>query len=62
MTLVIRYILCSILQADEGDDEMVLPDDSAMGDGDLWTVMVKTMYFQRVMRMKGLISVCDSQT
>ena len=31
---------------------MVLPDDTAMGDGELWTVMVKTMYFQRVMRMK----------
>ena len=43
---------------------MVLPDDTAMGDGELWTVMVKTMYFQRVMRrtMTEDISVRDSQT
>ena len=43
---------------------MGLPDDTAMSNGELWTVMVKTMYFQRVMRMTmtEVISVCDSQT
>ena len=27
-------MLCSILQVEEGGDEMVFPDDTAMGDGD----------------------------
>ena len=32
--IVIRYILCSILEVEEGDDKRVLPDDIAMYDGD----------------------------
>ena len=32
--IILIYILCNILQVEEGDDEMVLPDDTVMYDED----------------------------